>query len=212
MTKTEAFEFLDRMAKGIATMFGDQCETLVHEIQGQKIVNVVVYNGHVSGRTPGSTLSIYGNDTSLDEESLGNLNLEQDYVNQMVVTPSGKTMKSSTFHLRGEDYHYALGINYDITVLGQMNHVMENLLRTEETLRASLIGNGASGLDEIFETCLEVVNRPLEQMQKTDRIALVELLKEKGFFQMQKSVPYAAERLGVTKYTIYNYLNELGGI
>jgi predicted transcriptional regulator YheO len=212
MTKTEAFEFLDRIAKGIAVMFGDQCETLVHEILGQRIVNVSVYNGHISGRVPGSTLSIYGNDTRLDEGSSCSMNLEQDYVNQMVVTTGGKTIKSSTFHLRGEDYHYALGINYDITVLGQMNHVMENLLRTEENLRASLTGNGTSGLEEVFESCLEVVNRPLEQMQKADRIALVELLKEKGFFQMQKSVPYAAERLGVTKYTIYNYLNELGGI
>ena len=32
MTKKEAFDFLDRMARGIAAMFGEQCETIVHEM------------------------------------------------------------------------------------------------------------------------------------------------------------------------------------
>lgn len=210
MTKKEAFDFLDRMARGIAVMFGEQCETIVHEMDGQKVKNLAIYNGHVSGRTTGSTLSIYGRDTMMDEED-PKVNLDLDYVNQMVITSSGKTMKSSTFHLRGEDYHFALGINYDISVMSQMSRIMDGLLRTDATLQTSLFGTGNS-MEEVFESCSEIVKRPFSQMQKADRLTLVSILKEKGFFQMQRSVPYAAERLGVTKYTIYNYLNELGGV
>lgn len=210
MTKKEAFDFLDRMAKGIAVMFGDQCETVVHEIDGQKVKNLAIYNGHVSGRTTGSTLSIYGRDTMMDEED-PKAKLDLDYVNQMVITSSGKTMKSSTFHFWGEDYHFALGINYDISVMSQMSRIMDGLLRTDATLQTSLFGTGNS-MEEVFESCSEMVKRPFSQMQKADRLTLVSILKEKGFFQMQRSVPYAAERLGVTKYTIYNYLNELGGV
>ncbi len=210
MTKKEAFDFLDRMARGIAVMFGEQCETIVHEMDGQKVKNLAIYNGHVSGRTTGSTLSIYGRDTMMDEED-PKVNLDLDYVNQMVITPSGKTMKSSTFHFRGEDYHFALGINYDISVMSQMSRIMDGLLRTDATLQTSLFGTGNS-MEEVFESCSEMVKRPFSQMQKADRLTLVSILKEKGFFQMQRSVPYAAERLGVTKYTIYNYLNELGGV
>ena len=34
--------------------------------------------------------------------------------------------------------------------------------------------------------------------------------KQMGVFPvLQRSVPYVAERMGVSKYTIYNYLNEL---
>ena len=210
MTKKEAFDFLDRMARGIAVMFGEQCETIVHEMDGQKVKNLAIYNGHVSGRTTGSTLSIYGRDTMMDEED-PKVNLDLDYVNQMVITPSGKPMKSSTFHFRGEDYHFALGINYDISVMSQMSRIMDGLLRTDATLQTSLFGTGNS-MEEVFESCSEMVKRPFSQMQKADRLTLVSILKEKGFFQMQRSVPYAAERLGVTKYTIYNYLNELGGV
>ena len=82
MTKKEAFDFLDRMARGIAVMFGEQCETIVHEMDGQKVKNLAIYNGHVSGRTTGSTLSIYGRDTMMDEED-PKVNLDLDYVNQM---------------------------------------------------------------------------------------------------------------------------------
>ena len=210
MTKKEAFDFLDRMARGIAVMFGEQCETIVHEMDGQKVKNLAIYNGHVSGRTTGSTLSIYGRDTMMDEED-PKVNLDLDYVNQMVITSSGKTMKSSTFHFRGGDYHFALGINYDISVMSQMSRIMDGLLRTDAALQTSLFGTGNS-MEEVFESCSEMVKRPFSQMQKADRLTLVSILKEKGFFQMQRSVPYAAERLGVTKYTIYNYLNELGGV
>ena len=82
MTKKEAFDFLDRMARGIAVMFGEQCETIVHEMDGKKVKNLAIYNGHVSGRTTGSTLSIYGRDTMMDEED-PKVNLDLDYVNQM---------------------------------------------------------------------------------------------------------------------------------
>ena len=104
-----------------------------------------------------------------------------------------------------------LGINYDISVMSQMSRIMDGLLRTDATLQTSLFGTGNS-MEEVFESCSEMVKRPFSQMQKADRLTLVSILKEKGFFQMQRSVPYAAERLGVTKYTIYNYLNELGGV
>ena len=42
MSREEAFELLCRLAQGIAGMFGDNCETLVHEMEGNRIKNVVI--------------------------------------------------------------------------------------------------------------------------------------------------------------------------
>ena len=50
MTKDEAFEFLDRTARGIAEMFGTSCETLVHDMGNPKHPILSIYNGQVSGR------------------------------------------------------------------------------------------------------------------------------------------------------------------
>ncbi len=208
MDREEIFELLCRLARGISAMFGDTCEALVHEIDGQHIKTVAIYNGHVSGRCVGSTLSIYGNDTALDDSE--DMDLGQDYLNQMVATPGGKQIKSSTFHVRGKDFHYAIGINFDVTLLGQMNHLLTVLTQFEGNLKASLSQGVQPSLEALFDACHEVINKPVAKMRKADRLALVSLLREKGAFRMQRSVPYVAERMGVSKFTIYNYLNELG--
>ena len=60
MTRDEAFEFLDRTARGIAEMFGSSCETLVHDMGVPSHPILSIYNGHVSGREVGSTMDILG--------------------------------------------------------------------------------------------------------------------------------------------------------
>ena len=137
MTKEQALEFLSRLAQAIALMFGGNCEVLVHEMHGSRIVTAAIFNGHVSGRTVGSTLSIYGKDTAADDEV--EFDLEADYLNQLVVTPSGKNLKSTTVHFRGPDYHYALGINYDITVMNRLQKLRPSTNIFSSSSRSSLV-------------------------------------------------------------------------
>ena len=207
MDKNEAYEFLYRVAEAISLTFGKNCETIIHEMNGQHIRNLAIFNGHVSNRKAGSTLSIYGKDTSKDDGS-GSQNLDLDYLNQQVIT-NGKQIKSTTIHMRGSDFHYALGINYDITVLSQMQRVMDGLTAVEGELSTRLFISDQPEIAEIFDGCLESFNMPVHLMKKGDRLELVRLLRDKGVFHIQKSVPYVAERMGVSKFTVYNYLNEI---
>ncbi|GAB96287.1 putative transcriptional regulator YheO [Kineosphaera limosa] len=46
-------------------------------------------------------------------------------------------------------------------------------------------------------------------MQKRHKLAVVGDLKERGFFMLKESVETAASALAVTRFTIYNYLNEI---
>ena len=208
MDKDEAYAFLYTLAEGIAVMFGKNCETVIHEINGQHIRNLALFNSHVTGRRAGSSLSIYGNDTANDHN--GRQNLELDYINQQVVV-AGKQIKSTTVHMRGDGYHYALGINYDITVMTQMRGILDNLTAIEGDLMDRMSNGSRQAIDELFDGCLALVNCPVGSMKKADRLALVRLLQENGMFRIQRSVPYVAERLGVSKFTVYNYLNELNG-
>ena len=107
MTRDEAFEFLDRTARGIAEMFGSSCETLVHDMGVPSHPILSIYNGHVSGREVGSTMDILGIGLELDADSS-----VTDFVNLAATTPDGRQTKSSTFHMIGEDYNLALGINF----------------------------------------------------------------------------------------------------
>ena len=104
MNREEAFEFLDRTARGIAAMFGPVCETLVHDMGSPSHPILSIYNGHVSGREVGSTMDIMGIGLELDEQAA-----TTDQVNLAATTPDCRQTKSSTFHMIGEDYNLALG-------------------------------------------------------------------------------------------------------
>ena len=53
------------------------------------------------------------------------------------------------------------------------------------------------------------MNKPVAYMQKEDKLALVDDLERKGVFDVKGSVEYVAECLGVTNFTVYNYLKEI---
>jgi predicted transcriptional regulator YheO len=47
-------------------------------------------------------------------------------------------------------------------------------------------------------------------MQKKHKVAVVRDLKNRGMFHLRDAVDMVAASLGVTRFTIYNYLNEIG--
>ena len=142
MKRAEAFEFLDRTARGIAEMFGSSCETLVHDMGDPKHPILSIYNGHVSGRTVGSTMDILGTAKELDMTGL-----TTDFVNLYATTPSGQQIKSSTFHLiqegeGDENYNLALGINFDYTSLVYANRILVDLMNAEADLQSAMWQGG----------------------------------------------------------------------
>lgn len=205
MTRDEAFEFLDRTARGIAEMFGSSCETLVHDMTVPTHPILSIYNGHVSGRSVGSTMDILGEGRALDEEAL-----VTDQVNLFATTPSGQQIKSSTFHLIGEDYNLALGINFDFSSLVYANRILVDLMSAQADLQSALWQGGDSKrLNEIFDECLNAVGKPVASLTKKDRMKVVALLEQKNAFSFKKAVPFVAQRLQVSRYTVYKYIGEL---
>lgn len=205
MTRDEAFEFLDRTAKGIAEMFGSSCETLVHDMTIPTHPILSIYNNHISGREVGSTLDIMGGDRTLDQDAMTN-----DQVNLFASTPDGRQIKSSTFHLIGEDYNLALGINFDFSNLVYANRILVDLMSAQADLQSALWQGGDSKrLGEIFEECLAAVGKPIGALNKKDRMKVVALLAQRNAFSFKKAVPFVAQHLQVSRYTVYKYIDEI---
>lgn len=208
MTKQEAYEFLCHLAEGVSTMFGNQCETVVQEMEDGKFYTVAIFNGHVSGRQTMSTQGILGG--TLDSDQIDYEKVKLGVYNQLVEHPSGKKIKSSSFPLKGEDYFYIFGINYDITLFDSMNHFISNFISFEGDLFTTLHQEKENTLDSIYDACIQVMSTNISKMKKEERIMLIRMLHDHHFFQIQKSVPFLSEKLGVSKYTIYKDLNEIG--
>lgn len=203
MTREEAFATLDRMAKGIAEMFGSNCETVINDLADPLHPVLAIYNGHVSGRSVGSTRDV----TGVEQD----LHLDTDVVNLLAVTPSGQQTKSSTFSIKGEDYHYGFGINYDFTPLTYVNRVLLDLMHTEVDFHSAVYTPRDTGIADLFDTAVLRVGKLTREMNKADRLRVIEHLKEMDAFSYRRAVPYVAAHLGVSRYTIYKYLDEVNG-
>ena len=172
MTRDEAFEFLDRTARGIAEMFGSSCETLVHDMGVPSHPILSIYNGHVSGREVGSTMDILGIGLELDADSS-----VTDFVNLAATTPDGRQTKSSTFHMIGEDYNLALGINFDYTSLVFANRILVDLMSASSDLQSALWQEGDSKqLADLFERCLAALGKPVDALNKKDRLRMIAMV------------------------------------
>lgn len=201
MRAEEAFRMLDDIARGIAMTFGKNCETLIQDYAKPDHPVLVIYNGHVSGRDVGSSLEI----TTNASRYVQGVQITDHFINCLALRNNRK-IKTTSFNFRGEDYYYCLGINYDFTVLAEMQNVLENMNMVGEELDIMVDQNY---LSQMLDSILKQMDVPLEKMKKESRMEVIRQLKSQNAFSFQKSVPYVAERLGISRCTIYGYIKKL---
>ncbi|WP_425564529.1 helix-turn-helix domain-containing protein [Saccharopolyspora halophila] len=64
-----------------------------------------------------------------------------------------------------------------------------------------------SALDRLIRTVETELGGSLPELPRADKQKAVRLLEERGAFTMRKSVETVAKALGVSRFTVYNYLN-----
>lgn len=214
MRRAEALAFLDQVASGLAQTLGPSCETLVQELAADGTCTVLsIYNGQVSGRQVGSTLSVYGADTAAQGSGVIDVG-RLPVLRSEARTADGRRVKSSTWALRGHGYVLLLGVNLDVTALATACDVLEGLASVGEDLRARLAsdaGRVAMGPDLLIEECVRELGKPAEALTRSERLELVRRLADRGLMGYQRGVVRLAERLGVSKNTVYNDLREVRG-
>ena len=206
MEDKEMFNNLCEIAKMISETFGYHCETVIHDCEHYENFIAAIYNGHVSGRKKGDCVYVTGD--PVPEDAFANIDPGTNYMNCQVVTTGGKTIKSSTVYFKGENYHDGLGINFDISSYAGMRDALDKLISTSTELAEEL--HSRQSINQILNESISQVGVPVEEMGKHDRMRVIRMLHERNVFQMQKAVPYVAERLKISRFTVYNYLRELG--
>ena len=84
-------------------------------------------------------------------------------------------------------------------------------LRWEDTLVGGLRLPGVHGaLDRMIAGVEVELGAPLAELSREDKQRAVRLLDDRGAFQLRKAVEEVADSMGVSRFTIYNYLNAEG--
>lgn len=202
-------ELLKQLAKGIAAQFGSNCEVVVHDVGSNQSNSsiVAIENGHVSGRKVGDGASHVALEQLLDSDAQ-----PQDHLNYLTKTPDGKILKSSTMYIRGKNGKVVaiLGINYDISSLIMMEKSVHELISTAEEERGEpeKIINVNDLLDELIEQSVALVGKPVAMMNKEDKMRAIGFLSENGAFLVTKSGDKVAKYFGISKYTLYSYIDK----
>jgi len=62
-------------------------------------------------------------------------------------------------------------------------------------------------LERMIEQVEAEFGAPLAELSREDKQQVVMLLEERGAFTVRRAVEDVADRLGVSRFTVYNYLN-----
>ncbi len=204
-------EELRHIARGIAAQFGSGCEVVIHDLSRHPDHTIVaIENGHVSGRKVGDGAS------SVVLERMEHQEQEaQDHLCYLTRTPDGRILKSSTIYIRNSRGKVAaiLAINFDISALMMAADAVKEFISVEESQPAEpeKIININDVLDELIQQSVALVGKPAALMTKDEKIRAIRFLSENGAFLVTRSGDKIAKYFGISKYTLYSYLDKSTG-
>ena len=191
---------MKQIAKGIAATFGSNCEVVVHDVSGKGTDSTIVAieNGHITGRKVGDGASQVALEQTLKADSQ-----PLDRLCYLTKTPDGKILKSSTMYIRGKSGRVSaiLGINYDISAL----------LMVEGAVHELVAAKNNDLLTELIEQSVALVGKPVALMNKEDKMKAIGFLSQSGAFLVTKSGDKIAKYFGISKYTLYSYIDKQEG-
>ena len=199
------------MAAGIAAQFGSNCEVVVHDLSRHPDHSIVeIVNGHVTGRKVGD-----GASHVVIEQIQTNDPEPKDHLCYLTKTPDGKILKSSTVYIRNSKGKVSaiFSINYDISKLLMVESAVRDLISTgEETQQTEpeKIVNINDLLDDLIEQSVALVGKPVALMNKDDKddkVKAIRFLNQNGAFLVTKSSDKIAKYFGISKYTLYSYID-----
>ena len=211
MLKPHELEMLRSIAKGVAAQFGSGCEVVVHELSEQAAEHslILIENGHVSGRKPGD-----GPSNVVLEQLRHSQNAEavSDRFSYLTRTPGGKLLKSSTVVLRDEagEPCALFGVNFDVSALSLAGGILNELAapaEKDQTEPEPIPNNVNELLDNLIERSVRLVGKPADRMTKEDKVTAIRFLADSGAMLITKSGDKISKYFGISKYTLYSYLD-----
>ena len=203
------FSNLERVADSVVALFGKNCEACIHDLTS--LQNSLVYiTGDVTGRKLGAPAT----DLLIRKLQQDRSN-PRDIHNYKTTTNDGRSLKSSTTFIKDKNGQpiAAFCINFDTTEFYNASQALIPLL--------NLTGKEPPSNDETFshsatETIEEVFNQGVGEVGKhpatmcvDEKTQLITYLEENGVFQLKGSVEEVGHLMGVTKFTVYNYLKKI---
>jgi predicted transcriptional regulator YheO len=210
---------LRHVVEGLAQALGGNVEVVLHDLSKPGSSVTAIANGQITGRTVGSAI-ISGPFDDLGLKKLLSGDGRAPGETHTIVSGyrtharSGQELDSTSLILRdgaGEAYA-ALCLNVDQSRIRQAQQLLGALLAPGREVDATEPVSPPSIdslVQEIIEDGIAATGKPVAAMTKDDKMEAVDQMNRRGLFLIRSSVDMVAANLGVSRFTIYNYLDEL---
>lgn len=206
-----------QLVPDLQKVLGPLSEVLVHDLRFPEH-SVIAIAGHLTGRSIGAPA------TDLLLRLTRQNATDVNPLNYNTWTSDGRKMRSSTIFLRdsaaGGEVIGALCINVDVSVGEQLQQwVRENVIMPGDEpagLQNEPVERFDTSVEETMRAALarvlgEIGKKPAE-LSKAERLRVVEALDQVGVFLIKNSTAFVADALGISRATLYNYVNQVRGI
>ncbi len=208
----DTLTYLKQIAHGLASQFGQNCEIVIHDLTVNNLEKSVAHieNGHVTGRQIGDgpshvVLEAQGKDANSLKDRCGYLTRTKD----------GRILKSSTIYIRGESnkINYLFSVNHDITGLLAIDNAVKSLVTTDADQSEGkkeperITQNVNDLLDDLIEQSVALIGKPAALMSKDEKVTAIRFLNDAGAFLITKSGDKVSKYFGISKYTLYSYID-----
>lgn len=209
-TDEPLFKTLAQIADAIVGSFPRNLEVVVHDLSHpRKSIRYIA--GDVTHRKPGGPVTDMVI-KALHQEGRG----IRDRLNYKTNTKDGRVLKSSTAFIRdgAGEVIAAFCINFDMTDYLNAVHALDVFSSTAssfsgpekvETFAVSIVET----IESLFNQAVGKIGKQCASMSTEEKIALVKELEISGVFQIKGAVDQTALLMGVSKYTVYNYLKKI---
>ncbi|RLR17726.1 transcriptional regulator [Sodalis-like symbiont of Bactericera trigonica] len=197
----------EAVVHGLAMLIGGHCEIVLHSLEDLKCSAVRIANGEHTGRKVGAPIS------DLALRMLHDMAGEDSSVSRAYFTQAknGVLMKSVTIAIRNREERVIglLCINMNLDV--PFSQIMQTFI-PPETQDIGTSVNFASSVEDLVAQTLEVtieeVNADRNVSNNAKNRQIVLNLYEKGIFDIKYAINQVADRLNISKHTVYLYIRQ----
>ncbi|MBT2513637.1 transcriptional regulator [Arthrobacter sp. ISL-30] len=199
--------------RAMAAAAGPGCEVVLHDLSADspdlEHTIIAIENGHVTGRKVG------GPSSSLGAGVIHNQDADHNAFGYRGFTSDGRQLRCSSVYFRNTEGKIiaALCVNVDVSALQQARALLDGLIpqaapespdEPNEFFGQDLV----AVMDAMVTDAIRAIGKPVAQMTRDDRVAVVRKLDQQGALQMRKGMEHIASRLGISRVTAYSYLDE----
>lgn len=196
-----------RTAEILVKMIGPRCEVAVHDFSNLE-QSLIHLSGTITEREVGSPI------TDLVLQELQRAGDEvKDFANYKTVSKKGIVMKSSTVFLRDEQNAVigALCVNIDVSFLMRIGNEIQEFTKfnDEKAHQENFHTTVQDVIEDMTQQAFQRFHNTPASLEMDEKIEVIRELEQKGAFLIKGSPEYLANVLGVSKFTIYNYLQKI---